>query len=298
MSYILDALKKADQARDGSDVSMLELPTETALKPGNRIWLRAAVVFVGVNILLATTLILYHFLRPATISEPLPTTSVTAPPMASGAAESVELAPKPDASIPPQDNTEDGDLRTPPAASEPPLPEEFAAEMAHMDKEMADLERSVNAAPTDPADPQANTVAPRHRPAVEPLIQQVDIADQTFVPVVPPVAVPIVPSTTSRPSVSQPVSENVAPEPEPEPEMLEMDIPLLKEKPFPFRQSVPEIVLDIHVYSEIPEKRFVMINMKRRREGDDLGNGLKLIHIVPDGMIMIFQGETFRINTQ
>lgn len=49
---------------------------------------------------------------------------------------------------------------------------------------------------------------------------------------------------------------------------------------------LPELHIDIHVYSEIPSERFVFINMKKYIEGDLLIAGLILETITIEGAIL------------
>jgi len=56
---------------------------------------------------------------------------------------------------------------------------------------------------------------------------------------------------------------------------------------------LPELHIDIHVYSEVPEERFVFINMKKYNEGDKLIEGPFLNSITEEGAILIQQNITF-----
>jgi hypothetical protein len=47
----------------------------------------------------------------------------------------------------------------------------------------------------------------------------------------------------------------------------------------------------LHVHSSDPMQRAVIINGLRAREGQDLGEALRLAEIVPDGLILEFQGQ-------
>jgi general secretion pathway protein B len=53
--------------------------------------------------------------------------------------------------------------------------------------------------------------------------------------------------------------------------------------------------LDVHVYSEEPQGRFILVNLEKYREGETLASGLVLEEILPDGMVMSYQGERFRV---
>jgi len=54
--------------------------------------------------------------------------------------------------------------------------------------------------------------------------------------------------------------------------------------------------LDIHVYSENPKDRFILVKLKKYREGERLDSGLVLEEILPDGMVMSYQGERFLVD--
>ena len=57
--------------------------------------------------------------------------------------------------------------------------------------------------------------------------------------------------------------------------------------------TLPELHLDIHVYSEIPEDRFVFINMSKQREKSQLSEGPTVDEITPDGVVLDYRGITF-----
>ncbi|MGI9235835.1 MAG: general secretion pathway protein GspB [Woeseiaceae bacterium] len=57
--------------------------------------------------------------------------------------------------------------------------------------------------------------------------------------------------------------------------------------------EIPELHLDIHVYSEIPQDRFVFINMSKQREKSQLGEGPVVEEITPDGVILAYRGTSF-----
>ena len=57
--------------------------------------------------------------------------------------------------------------------------------------------------------------------------------------------------------------------------------------------GVPQLRLDLHAYAPRPEDRFVLINMKKLREGDSLPEGVKVESITPDGVILSHNGSRF-----
>ena len=56
---------------------------------------------------------------------------------------------------------------------------------------------------------------------------------------------------------------------------------------------LPELHLDIHVYSDAPEDRFVFINMSKQRERSRLSEGPIVKEITPDGVVLEYDGTSF-----
>jgi len=57
--------------------------------------------------------------------------------------------------------------------------------------------------------------------------------------------------------------------------------------------QLPDLHLDIHVYSDVPKDRFVFINMNKFREGQKLDEGPVVQSITPDGVVLKYQGTSF-----
>ena len=57
--------------------------------------------------------------------------------------------------------------------------------------------------------------------------------------------------------------------------------------------QLTDLHLDIHVYSDIPEERFVFINMAKLREQSQLEEGPTVAEITRDGVILEYQGTMF-----
>ncbi len=73
--------------------------------------------------------------------------------------------------------------------------------------------------------------------------------------------------------------------------------PLLENLPFADRQGLPPLSLDVHVYAEQAERRFVLLNLKKMREGDNLDN-IYLEAITPAGVVLSHNGVRFRVQRQ
>jgi general secretion pathway protein B len=57
--------------------------------------------------------------------------------------------------------------------------------------------------------------------------------------------------------------------------------------------QLPEMHLDIHVYSGQPAERFVFVNMKKYTEGATLSEGPAVHEITPDGVVLDYLGTQF-----
>lgn len=62
--------------------------------------------------------------------------------------------------------------------------------------------------------------------------------------------------------------------------------------------ALPDLHLDIHVYSDNPEERFVFINMTRYRERANLKEGPLVREITADGVVLEQAGTTFLLPRQ
>ena len=57
--------------------------------------------------------------------------------------------------------------------------------------------------------------------------------------------------------------------------------------------KLPPTRVTVHVYSEDPAKRFVLINSLRAQEGERIESGVMIEEIRPDGVILSFEGHRF-----
>lgn len=113
-------------------------------------------------------------------------------------------------------------------------------------------------------------------------------------------------SAQQRPPAQQPASQPPA---EPVPTQQLVAPVLISQNPssvpassiYPTYQEVlargfldlPDLHLDIHVYSGDPEDRFAFINMRKLREGSRLSEGPEVIEITPDGVVLRADGQLF-----
>lgn len=75
-------------------------------------------------------------------------------------------------------------------------------------------------------------------------------------------------------------------------------LPLLKELPVDRQKTIPEIKLAGHVFSDDPFRRMIMINNRIVREGELVGENLRLIRITWDGVILRHIDMEFQMKLQ
>jgi general secretion pathway protein B len=180
---------------------------------------------------------------------------------------------------------------------------------------------SVPGAPAVPAPPRAaqSTETPTPAPQVAPRVAE-PVATISGAAVYPP-ARPVGPSTPRQlpprpdpepehetlrllpplpPRPAAAARETVAAGPPPAPSAPADDnLPVWPRIPSQlFRQINSELRLDVHVYSEQPQERFVLINMMKYGEGDQLQEGPVVDAITTDGVILSFHGQRFQLRSQ
>lgn len=85
----------------------------------------------------------------------------------------------------------------------------------------------------------------------------------------------------------------------PEPAVVESSsLPLLAELPAEQRRAIPPISIEGHVYAEDSARRMVMINKRVLREGEMAGNGIKLINITWDGVVLRHGDAEFQVKIE
>ena len=62
------------------------------------------------------------------------------------------------------------------------------------------------------------------------------------------------------------------------------------------RGSLPELRLELHVWSNKPQERFVFVNGRRYREGETTAEGATLEEITRDGVVMSAGGNRFLLS--
>jgi len=70
---------------------------------------------------------------------------------------------------------------------------------------------------------------------------------------------------------------------------------MLRQMSTDFSEQIPELTINVYVYSEEADNSFVILNMRKYRIGDRIGNNLKLEDIGKDAITLDKNGKKFRI---
>lgn len=91
-----------------------------------------------------------------------------------------------------------------------------------------------------------------------------------------------------------PAAAAPAPAPAPRNEPREQ-LPGYQELVLSGRARLPELHLDIHVYADDPARRFVFVNNRKYREGEKLDEGGRVERITPYGAVVQHSGHRFEL---
>lgn len=279
MSYILDALQRADAERGRGNVPGLharQLPTALEEAAAARTGLRGPLVWGGllVLVLAATVAGLWMWRSPASPSAPVvtATASQTAPaatpiasptlPAAVPVVPAVPVAPVVSPAAP------TAPTATPPAALAPSAP------------------ASVDAPPAPPATVQAAAVA---RAAPQPAATAPSAASVTPVtPAVAPVSATPAPRAATAPAPTSPTGSSAAP----------AEPPLLSGLPEDLRRQIPALVITGVVHADNPAQRLLVVNNQVLTQDGQLGPDLVLETIGSRHSVFRFRGTRFRVANQ
>ncbi len=272
MSYILEALKKAERERQQGRPPGPMTVQEPGAAPHHPRW-----VWLLTAALLANALLLGLFWRrqipDRASAAPTPVVQAVAP-----AAHAVRPTQAPPAAPPasaaaraPVDEKKpEGIGHRAPATSDRPEP----AQAVLPEPEAADASDT-----PEPAEEREPT-APPQAPA--------------FVPPPPPAPAPKAPFPAPPPKQAAAAPQVVRAPPAAAPLLT---APLMEQLPEAVRQSLPAIRVDALLYAERPAERMVFIDGRRYREGDTVSEGLRIEEIRRDGVILSYKGERFMVHS-
>ena len=279
MSYILDALQRADAERGRGNVPGLharQLPTALEEAATARTGLPRPLVWGGllVLVLAATVAGLWMWRSPASPSAPVvtatasqtapATTPVAGPPLPAAVPvmPAVPVAPVVSPAAP------TAPTATPPAALAPSAP------------------ASVGAPPAAPATVQAAAVA---RTAPQPAATAPSTASVTPVtPAVAPVSATPAPRAATAPAPTSPAGSSAAP----------AETPLLSGLPEDLRRQIPALAITGVVHADNPAQRLLVVNNQVLSQDGQLGPDLVLETIGSRRSVVRFRGTRFRVANQ
>jgi general secretion pathway protein B len=277
MSYILDALKKAERERHATKIPTLQTVHRT---PWERrqpqwMWIAAAVVLLNAGLLI-------WFLRPESVprksssSPAAPAVSSPPAPASAPATAPGPLAPRPGAER--AAPTRPAVAATAPAEPLPPAPRAAASRQAP-EKTTTKAGPLAAVAPVpsnEPRKPQGPDTPAPAAPEKSALLNPA--------PGVPPAPVPDMPAAPPAPaSPTKPVEPSAAPAPGMQ-ELTPVD-----------QEGMPKLSLQLLVYSDLPAERLVYINNQKYVEGQSIEGKVLVEGISPDGAILSYKGKRFKL---
>jgi general secretion pathway protein B len=272
MSFILDALRKSEHARQRqTGPGLAEVPV-AAPKPKTNVWATAAIALLVVNLLAVGILLLRRAQQDDV------TASMAAPAAATAVADGLPGSANPT-------------LVVPPPTAGTPVTQGAAPVRAPIDEPAGPggrnpLADEVGDAPggLDAASQAAAAAVPAGPRAVVKNGNVQRGGSVVYAPVPEASAVPYSPPP-ERPAVQQ-VTPPATPQAAAMPDADEVTA----------RGSVPALHLDLHVYAAQPQQRFIFVNSRKYKEGDTLAEGPLVEQITPDGAVLNFQGSRFKLS--
>ena len=273
MSFILDALKKAEEDRQAGQappVSAVVQPTAVITKPGRvrntEAQLRAVIAALGLVVVLGAGAAAWYF---ANRDTQVPTNDVAAV-EAAAAADAEAIA----------DAASQVYLDAPDPTSNA---EDAGQDVASMDDLMAEDEEEEALSPEEIAEEVATASAaagkPRAATPADASMGDDAAADQQGEPAVE-VGEPTSEALAVLAQPVQPSKPRSKPAPPPGAKRL-------SDMPPAFRTQFPVLTVEVHNYdADNPLKRFVIINGRKYRETDTLVEGPRLIEITLGGVVL------------
>lgn len=163
--------------------------------------------------------------------------------------------------------------------------------------------------PAVPPEPAAVAPAAKAQPPVEDTNKIVAVppavpAPETEPARLPePVSGPVAAAAVEKPAAvaqSMPDAQTVGPDLEPMPELDAAAgaaaVVRWEDLPADERAGLPVPRIDVHVFASEPERRFVLIDLRKYLQGDSLDSGAVVEAILADGIVLSYQGRQYRVD--
>jgi len=80
------------------------------------------------------------------------------------------------------------------------------------------------------------------------------------------------------------------------PTVVERDaIKFLRAMPAEFQRELPDLRVTIHIYAPQQSDRILYVNDRQYRAGEQVRDGVAVEEIVPDGVVLTFRGQRFKL---
>jgi general secretion pathway protein B len=139
-------------------------------------------------------------------------------------------------------------------------------------------------------------VVPVSEPPARKTAAVADLAEQAKLPAPTPPPKKVAVARAEKKAVVNRRSETVKTATAPAVPLVMDDTPLLQQMPQDFQRALPALAVTIHVYSHDESQRILFINNREYRKGSQLDGGIRVEDIVPDGAVLSFRGERFKLS--
>jgi general secretion pathway protein B len=282
MSYILEALKKAQAERQIGSTPTIHAPTLASVPAGQGARSNRTPVIVAMALMAAAIAGLATMLvrqQPAA-SAPVAAAPAEGPAPANSSATPVAIASRPG-----------GDAHSAPAAPAVTVAGAAPAAPAAAITASQAPARPGEAPPAQRAlgQPAANQRAADARVVAAPPAARAAEAPQLPAQKQAGTAARAADVTRAVPVAAQPQAPVPAPAP------AEEQVQSLRELPEPIQRAIPQITLGGYMYSKNPADRLLLIDKVLRREGEEVAPGLILDKLQPKQAIFSFRGYRYRV---
>ena len=267
MSYILEALKKAQAERQLGNAPDIHTPAAVPLPAASAAANRKPLLIgLGAGVLVAGIAagLVWRAKTPA--GEPAVLARNDAAPAVAAAPPAAAVAPPPvlAAPVPPQS--------APPAVPDTPAPQ---------------------------AAPVQAKPAPASAPASAPVVAPPSVSQRAPAPrkaAAPPPVADAVPEAVYLPAPARTPEPAPAPAPVRAPEpSAEENLRTLQQLPDAIQREIPRVAVGGYIYSPNPADRLLLVDKTLRREGEELAPGLVLERLTSKYAVMNYRGTRYRV---
>ncbi|MCG7983617.1 MAG: general secretion pathway protein GspB [Candidatus Thiodiazotropha lotti] len=286
MSSILDALERASQNRSSSEQELIPKGYEASSEPpGWRVWIIALVILLVCGILG----FLFYKSQSSMVTSGPQQAEVLPPPESARRGMPEVVSPPVVKPVTPQKPDLESQLLNSGMPSEHSLMSEAKLSRPAEPPQRFRHDKTDAVATEQTPVSRENQVPPPLAKLEPPPAQRPEPLKRP--PVVAPE--PVIPQAKSVPQSIASQQTAVADEAE---EAVDETIPLVWELPQGLRDELQQLKISIHVYHKEPERRFVLINMRRYGEGDKLrGTDYLLKQIEREGVVVDYGDGLVRL---